>query len=240
MPSKARRQGDLAAAPPADAPPRNRRGRPSLRQAGFIDQRVLDSARACFLENGFSGTTMDAIAAHAGVTKVTLYQRHADKEALLRAVMHERIATWSIISRERTSSRGETLDQRLRHYGRSVLRWSADDEIRAFAELIRGCWGAAPSVAQEMEAIRTGRMLDVLEQDIVELSAKEGLAVDRPRRLAEMFLGMLTAFTELAASPSSNEPAIAAYADQAVDILMKGREAWAHTQAPALDIPGQG
>ncbi len=223
-------QGDLESLPAREPTPRNRRGRPSRREAEVIDKRVLNSARLCFLENGFNSTTMDAIALHAGVTKVTLYQRHADKEALLRAVMHERIATWSITSRERASSMGETLDQRLRHYARSTLRWSADKEIRAFADLIRGCWGSAPSVAEEMEAIRTGRMLDVLEQDFLELGAKEGMVVAQPRRLAEMFLGMLTAFMGPATGETFNEDAIASYADQAVDILMVGRRAWGYEE----------
>jgi TetR/AcrR family transcriptional repressor of mexJK operon len=206
--------------------PRLRRGRPSRREAEVIDKRVLDSARLCFLESGFNGATMDAIAAQAGVTKATLYQRHADKGALLRAVMHERIATWSLTSQQRIAWRGDTLDQRLRHYARSVLRWSADKEVQAFNDLIRGCWGSAPSVAEEMQKIRSGRMLDVLEADILELAAKERLVVARPRQLAEIFLGMLTAFSAPAADGAFDEEAIAFHADQAVDILMLGQRAW--------------
>jgi hypothetical protein len=46
--------------------------------------------------------------------------RHADKEALMRAVMHERIETWSVRSRQRIVARGDTLDEHLRHYALDV------------------------------------------------------------------------------------------------------------------------
>jgi len=223
MTATARGPDEAGGSPARARAPRQGRGRPSLQRAQAIDKRVLESARLCFLANGFNGTTMDAIAEHAGVSKVTLYQRHADKEALMRAVLHERIATWSVISRQRIVSRGDTLDQRLRHYARSMLRWSSDKEIRAFADLVRGCWGTAPAIAEEMEAIRLGRMLAVMEADIVEFSAKEHLAVKEPRQLAEILMGMLTAFPPPA---PGDEEAIAGCADKAVDILMYGRRAW--------------
>ncbi len=206
--------------------PRQRRGRPSRREALAIDARVLEAARLCFLTNGFNGATMDAIAQQAGVAKVTLYQRYADKAALLRAVMHERIATWSTASQQRAVARGDTLDQRLRHYARSMLRWTRDKEIQAFGDLIRGCWGSAPAVAEEMQALRQARMLDVLEADIREMTAKEGVAVDQPRRLAQMFLGMLTAFPPPAETDGDVDDPIADHADRVVDILMHGRRAW--------------
>lgn len=224
MTATARDTGDAGGSPAEAKAPRQGRGRPSRRQAQAIDLRVLESARLCFLASGFNGATMDAIAEHAGVSKVTLYQRHADKEALMRAVIHERIATWSVISRQRIVSRGDTLDQRLRHYARSMLRWSSDPEIRAFADLIRGCWGSAPAIAEEMEAIRVGRMLSVIMADILECSAKEHFVVKEPRQLAEMFMAMLTAYPP---PPAGDEAVIAACADKVVDILMHGRGAWA-------------
>lgn len=212
--------------PKASKAPRQRRGRPSRKAAAAIDAQVLESARICFLAGGFNGATMDAIAQHAGVTKVTLYQRYADKVALLRAVMQDRIATWSTTSQQRIAARGDTVDQRLRYYARSVLRWSTDKEIRAFGDLIRGCWGSAPAVAEEMEALRLRRMLDVLEADILEFSGKEGLTIKQPRQLAEMFLGMLAAFSPPSAAGDAVDDAIAAYADRTVDVLMNGRRAW--------------
>jgi TetR/AcrR family transcriptional regulator, mexJK operon transcriptional repressor len=46
---------------------------------------VLDAARSIFARRGYRATTMDEVAAAAGVTKRTLYAWHADKAALFRA-----------------------------------------------------------------------------------------------------------------------------------------------------------
>lgn len=48
---------------------------------------ILDAAAALFLEHGFDRTTMDAIAAKAGVSKLTVYSHFADKEGLFRALI---------------------------------------------------------------------------------------------------------------------------------------------------------
>jgi AcrR family transcriptional regulator len=192
-----------------------------------IDRQVLDAARACFLASGFDGTSMEAIAERARVTKVTLYLRYPDKIALLRAVMHERIVTWSQISDQRVVSKGETLDLRLRHYARSILRWSRVEEVRAFGKLIRGCWGTAQVVADEMQAIRVGRMRELLASDIVTFSADEGLSPRAPLEIADIYLGMLNAFSAPAElSEDEAAPLIAAFADRVVDILLRGRAAW--------------
>ncbi len=226
-----RRQDEAGLASRKAAATPQRRGRPSLEAAAGIDRRVLDAARHCFLEGGFAGTTMDAIAQHAGVTKMTVYQRYADKVSLLRAMMHDRTTSWSVMARQRKVARGETLDQRLRHYARSMLHWSEDEEVKAFGRLIRECEGGARPVAEEMEAIRRDRMLDVLETDMKALSAKEGFVVAGSREIAAIFLGMLTAFPSR--SPwldvGERDRAMARYADKVVDILMKGRAGW---QAP--------
>lgn len=71
-----------------------RAGRPSRAEAEVLPERVLASARALFLEQGFAATSVQHIAAHAGVTKRTLYVKVGDKEALFRAVINEVLAGW--------------------------------------------------------------------------------------------------------------------------------------------------
>jgi TetR/AcrR family transcriptional repressor of mexJK operon len=48
---------------------------------------VLESARSLFLDQGFDATSVDAIAAGAGVSKATVYSNFADKPALLTALV---------------------------------------------------------------------------------------------------------------------------------------------------------
>ncbi len=50
---------------------------------------ILAAARALFLADGFERTSVDAVAARAGVSKRTVYDYFGDKQALLIAVLRE-------------------------------------------------------------------------------------------------------------------------------------------------------
>jgi TetR/AcrR family transcriptional repressor of mexJK operon len=52
---------------------------------------IREGAQRVFLERGFAGTSTDAIASEAGVSKQTLYAYYASKEELLVAVMQHLI-----------------------------------------------------------------------------------------------------------------------------------------------------
>jgi AcrR family transcriptional regulator len=51
------------------------------------ERTILDAALTVFAAQGYSGTTMDAVAAEAGVTKPTLYSYFPSKEQLFQAMM---------------------------------------------------------------------------------------------------------------------------------------------------------
>lgn len=63
------------------------RGRPNAQRANQIRKLIIEVAAEVMLEQGFNGTTLDAIASAAGVTKRTIYDRFGSKEALLREVL---------------------------------------------------------------------------------------------------------------------------------------------------------
>lgn len=54
------------------------------------EARILEAAQQVFASAGYSGATMDAVATQAGLTKPTLYQYFASKEALFSAMMSAR------------------------------------------------------------------------------------------------------------------------------------------------------
>jgi TetR/AcrR family transcriptional repressor of mexJK operon len=60
-----------------------RRGRP----AGKTGADLIAAAREVFLESGYGGTTMDAVAARAQISKASLYREHPSKDALFAAVV---------------------------------------------------------------------------------------------------------------------------------------------------------
>jgi TetR/AcrR family transcriptional repressor of mexJK operon len=50
-------------------------------------QAILEAAKTLFLSNGYDGSSMDAIAAEAGVSKLTVYSHFTDKEKLFAAAV---------------------------------------------------------------------------------------------------------------------------------------------------------
>jgi len=61
----------------------------SRREQNRIEKRkrALDAALTVFSQNGFTATTMDAVAAEAGLSKPTLYQYFPGKDELFREMM---------------------------------------------------------------------------------------------------------------------------------------------------------
>lgn len=51
---------------------------------------ILEAAKHLFLSQGFEGTSVEQIAAEAGVSKLTVYSHFGDKEALFFAAVEER------------------------------------------------------------------------------------------------------------------------------------------------------
>ena len=72
--------------------PQPLRGRPTQAEALAIERRLREAAIEAFVDNGFEGTTMEAVAAAAGITKRTLYAKYADKQSLFAAVIPRALA----------------------------------------------------------------------------------------------------------------------------------------------------
>ena len=52
-------------------------------------EKIIGAAEAAFLKHGYLGTSMDAVAELAGVSKQTVYSNFGSKEALFLRVVHE-------------------------------------------------------------------------------------------------------------------------------------------------------
>ena len=70
--------------------PKRPRGRPQLRSDDETRRLILEAATRIFLAQGFGGTSMEAVAQAAGVSKKTIYRFVDTKEHLLEAVIDAR------------------------------------------------------------------------------------------------------------------------------------------------------
>jgi TetR/AcrR family transcriptional repressor of mexJK operon len=71
-------------------------GRPTREQQEQRHEELLNVALDTFLEKGFEQTTMEEIAIRVGMSKRTVYARHADKAQLFKAAVHRAIERYTV------------------------------------------------------------------------------------------------------------------------------------------------
>jgi TetR/AcrR family transcriptional repressor of mexJK operon len=101
-------------------PKRRHGGRPSLDEAKQLHGRILDAATEIFIDRGYGETSIEAIAAHAGIGKLTLYRRFSGKDTLFDAVVLRLIDQWNAALAEVSESDGAVSDV-LTALGRQML-----------------------------------------------------------------------------------------------------------------------
>lgn len=144
-----------------DAPTRRGRGRP--RDPG-TDLRIRRAAAELLLQHGFDKTTVDEVAARAGVGKATVYRRWASKEDLAVAAME------SLYDEEiPAADTGSIIDDLMQTY-RAVLAFVNSPEGEGFLRV---------SIA---ESVRDERIAALYRQSI---SRREMQARDSFRRAIE-------------------------------------------------------
>lgn len=202
-----------------------RRGRPTARQSAAIDRAIREAAMQTFLADGFEGTSMEAVATRAGIPKSTLYKRFTDKRALLRAVLNERVAAWCLT--ERGPDPGDDLATRLKRLAADILCHAATPEVQAFWALVSTAWSSPEEAHQRQDVIGYTRMVEGLEREIRRLGPRNGIKARDPRRVAVALMAMLGGWIQYVA-PTAADPGkeAARFADAAVDMLMRGTEAW--------------
>jgi AcrR family transcriptional regulator len=106
-------------------PPRDRRAR----RAAETRLRIIEAAGNLFAERGYSGTTIDAVAAEADVAVETVYARFKNKRNLLAAYLDAAIVgdadAVPLLDRDEVQQVRQTSDQReqlrrLAHLGRTI------------------------------------------------------------------------------------------------------------------------
>jgi TetR/AcrR family transcriptional regulator, mexJK operon transcriptional repressor len=95
-------------------------GRPTLAEARRRHEHLLGIAGEMFMRLGFDGTSIDAVAEAAGVSKRTLYAHYADKSELFGAVLRGLIER-CLVPITRFQSSTDALEPTLIEIGRHLL-----------------------------------------------------------------------------------------------------------------------
>ncbi len=150
---------------------------------------VLDAARACFLELGYAGTSMDAVASRAGVSKATIYAHFQGKDELFGAIMRRRCA--QSIPEVPPPPAAEDARTVLTEIGRRLLELFLSPEAMAVYRIVVAESCRHPDLAAAFYAAGPERGKGSLAETFAELARRRELAVDDPWRAADLFVTML-------------------------------------------------
>ena len=211
-----------------DAPTPNRRtGRPPNQKAGQIDEAILTAARDLFLSAGYEATSMEAVAQAAGVSKRTLYTRHSTKEALMKAVVEDRVRRWSNEASANNVDLPQEFPERLKRHVQIAMASLGNPEIQQFDRLILATASRFPEIAETFYRIGYSYELQFLTDEIIEGTKNDPVPAANPQRVARQLLSMIQGWrrTEETIRVLSREEA-ASFAADAVDALLRGRDSW--------------
>jgi TetR/AcrR family transcriptional regulator, mexJK operon transcriptional repressor len=208
-------------------PAKPRRGRPTKEQVEKINKAILTAATRRFLSDGFDATAMEVVASDAKVSKGTLYARYSTKEALFRAVVEDRVESWSAQEKQRDHLLTDDLKQRLIHHSETVITFMGHPEVVALDKLVRSSAHLFPEVARAIHEIGYAFSLRMFTEEIAKGTAADAVPARNPERVAETLLGALSGW-HMAQAAVREVPVedARAFARDAVELVIAGRAAW--------------
>jgi TetR/AcrR family transcriptional repressor of mexJK operon len=153
---------------------------------------VVDAARTLFLRKGYVGTTMEEIAAHAGLTKRTLYNNYPDKAALFTQIVVDVVAYAEEFARGLREElavgiTATNLRASLDDLGRRLALGIVRPEVVALRRLLIGEARMFPALARDYFERAPGQVIEALASGFEPLGEVGLLRVADARRAAAQF-----------------------------------------------------
>lgn len=173
-----------------------RGGRPTREEAARRDVRLLEAATRLFMENGYDGTSMDAVADAAGVGKPTLYHRYKDKRDLFEAVLTARIDEWlsplaEVAEKQQAGVHSGDLQDALNELSRAMLRQALKPGAAALHRVIAAQKAQFPKLARYAYKQGWLRAVDAVASILRVFKERERLFIPDEKLAAELFLNLI-------------------------------------------------
>ncbi len=153
-------------------------------------QAILDAAKALFLSKGYANTSMDAVAAEAGVSKLTVYSHFNDKETLFSAAVmakcEEQLPPLFFELPE-----GAAVETVLLNIARGFHQLINSDESVNLHRLMMTLGSQDPKLSQIFFEAGPQRMLHGMERLLSKIDESGVLRIDKPHNAAEHFFCLL-------------------------------------------------
>jgi TetR/AcrR family transcriptional repressor of mexJK operon len=183
---------------------------------------IVKTAAELFVRRGYAGTSMDLIAAEAGVARQTIYNQFASKEVLFRAIFSA-YADEAMLPLAVASHGDAALRTVLLKLARTHVERVLSPEKLALHRLVVAEAAHFPELGRAIYEAGASRVTAQLADFLREQTRLGHLDVPEPDAAAEQFFGMVTAFQQFRALMGVETPAaeITAHAEAAVDTFLR-------------------
>ncbi|HEY8466987.1 MAG TPA: TetR/AcrR family transcriptional regulator [Solirubrobacterales bacterium] len=172
--------------------PTNTEGRAregAARRSPAKREAILDAATDLFLRGGYLGTTVDQIAARAGVAKQTVYEHFGGKEALFNEIVLRTIDQvgrpfFELIA---DTEDGEDVESWLRDLARRLVRVVREPRLLELRRLVIAEVGRFPELGRVFAERGHGRTVEALQAKFERLREAGLLAVEDAGLAAQQF-----------------------------------------------------
>ena len=172
---------------PPVPPPKRQRGRPRDPERG---RRILEAAQRHFNEHGLERASVDAIAADAGVSKMTVYSNFGSKEGLFQAVVRDRTAPVVAGASGAAALDPDQPEKALLAVGIRFLALARGDDALGAMRAVYGVAGAQPEACRAFYKEGPERVKGELAAYLRQAHSAGTLNVRNPLQAADVFLSM--------------------------------------------------
>ena len=173
----------------SDAPDATEAPRPGRPRSPEKSEAICDAAACLFLAQGVAGTSMDAVAQAAGVSKQTVYARFRSKEDLFKEVIRQKMVDYQLTLEEFPVRR--PLREALQAIGRRFVDLLFDEQVVSMFRVVISESVRQPQVARLFYESGPGQTMGAMEAFLKQRVADGQVEIEDCQYAASTFFLML-------------------------------------------------
>lgn len=154
---------------------------------------VLDAAVELFLAGGFDGTSMDAVAARAGVAKTTVYAHFGDKVELFHAATERGGASLDLDLDKVMLAAADDPEERLTQIVFKVLEATTAPQFLAFLRVMVTEAVRRPELTRVVRSLGVPHIIELVARALREDAHRHEYLLPDPEAYARLFIRMASA-----------------------------------------------
>ncbi len=190
-------------------------------------EQILEAASTLFVQHGYTDTSMELVAQHAGVSKQTVYSHFGNKDELFTAAIQCKCRRYEL--NDLFVATGGVLRERLLDIGRQLVQLMLSEEACRVHRTCIAQVDTQPQAAELFFAAGPQTVITGMSEMLAREAASGRLSIANPRHAAIQFLLMVQGEarirSELGIEPQLGDAEIDAYIVSSVDLFLRGYSA---------------